>query len=177
MALLLPVSTDMLNSPQHSFLHRVVAIDSAANECTIQVAASGLVCIRNIVQVGTPLATAGEMDLYNATNTYKSGFKGGIPYGAADLLWTLPADIGSAGQFIITDGAGNLVWCTHGSVCVNCYVSCTICVVCCACGDCGSFVCYVDFGGQSYSTANAVYCVNTSWTYALLDCGGVCVWC
>ena len=42
MALLLPAATDLLNNPDHAFLHRVLAIDSAAVEQTLAVTAVGL---------------------------------------------------------------------------------------------------------------------------------------
>ena len=42
MVLLLPAATDLLNNPDHAFLHRVLAIDSAAVEQTLAVTAVGL---------------------------------------------------------------------------------------------------------------------------------------
>jgi len=41
MALLLPVASDRLATPGHSFLHRVVAVDGSSPEQSVQVNASG----------------------------------------------------------------------------------------------------------------------------------------
>lgn len=149
MTLLLPISTDPLDDPDHSFLHRAVAIDSAATEQTMCICPTSCgPVIQNNLYIGTPEGTTGCLYFYNATNNYKSGFKGGVPGSAADLIWYLPVELGSGNYILSTDGSGNLCWfCTCYCVCAACYS--TASAVEYIGGNCGCFVCYIDFGTQT----------------------------
>ena len=50
---------------------------------------------------------ANEVRLNDASSAFHAGFKAGANM-AAVIIWTLPTADGSSGQFIQTDGAGNL---------------------------------------------------------------------
>ena len=50
---------------------------------------------------------AKEVRLDDASSDFHAGFKAGASMAAA-IIWTLPTADGSSGQFIQTDGAGNL---------------------------------------------------------------------
>ena len=50
---------------------------------------------------------ANEVRLNDASSDFHAGFKAGASMAAA-MIWTLPTADGSVGQFIQTDGAGNL---------------------------------------------------------------------
>lgn len=64
--------------------------------------------------VNFSVASGNSMSVFNAGNTFSSGFKAN-PALAATFTWNLPLTDGGANSLMLTDGAGNLGWTPAGS--------------------------------------------------------------
>lgn len=77
MAYLLPISTDPLTSPDHSLLHRIITVDSAAPEQSVKVTSTGAtqfekeIILKQATTPANPSATYNKIYFKSDDNLYK----------------------------------------------------------------------------------------------------------
>ena len=111
MTRILPQSTDYLNSPDHSFLHRVVSVDTGSPVSSIDIDASGNVTITNgnvgirTTSPGAPLDVKGKTIVHNTNGDTTAIFD----YSASTLygpLYLRPqAQYGTSGLVVNTSAS------------------------------------------------------------------------
>ncbi|MEY2702445.1 MAG: hypothetical protein RLY43_1078 [Bacteroidota bacterium] len=99
MALLLPAITDNQNSPSHSFLHRVLAIDSDAVEQSFQYLPTGFVTTKAITGKGYSFNTVTKTTAYTATVADDHI----VCNSTTAFTITLPAATGTGKKFMISN--------------------------------------------------------------------------
>lgn len=94
MTRILPQATDTLNNPGHSFLHRVVSVDTNSPQSSIDIDASGNVSIPSLVVTSTRgAAVTTQTANYNILSTDDL-----ILGNAANIILILPSAVGLSGK-------------------------------------------------------------------------------
>jgi len=114
MAYLLPISTDPLDSPSHSLLHRIITVDSAAAEQSLKIDSSSNAIISGGVQVETSFTGKQIATPANPSAGYnKAYFKSGdrlyllTSGGTESLVGNISGSTGSTDNAILrADGTG-----------------------------------------------------------------------
>lgn len=120
MAISQPQSSDFLNSPDHSKLHRILGVDTAGPNQGLRIDSAG-----NAIFTGAGyfslLEVNGNILILdgNDIRVWDSGSSNYVGFNAPALtenqVWTLPNADGVEGAVLATDGSGNLQWDSNAS--------------------------------------------------------------
>lgn len=122
MAYLLPISTDPLNSPDHSLLHRIITVDSAATEQSLKIDSSSNAILLGGVSVDTAFTGKQIATPSNPAASYnKMYFKSGdrlyllTSGGTESLVGNISGSTGATDNAILrADGTGGTTLQTTG---------------------------------------------------------------